>query len=73
MDNDSSVNALARAKEIEAHVRSLMEEQDALLDPIIKDAENKSDEEIETLISEFPSGYHRTELRAILNKRREGL
>ena len=64
---------LLRAKEIEAEIMRLHDEQDKLLEPMCKEVMGKSYAEIQAFIDELPAGFHRSELRTyLLSKQTDG-
>jgi hypothetical protein len=60
-------DALNRAHAIQAQIDALYEELDAVLAPVCANASTMSYEDLAALINELPRGFHRSELRVILN------
>lgn len=64
---------IIRARQIEKEISQLQEVQDRLLNPICeKVTEFSKIEDVRVLISKLPSGFHRSELRVLLNFLNDG-
>ncbi|SUE95873.1 Uncharacterised protein [Ectopseudomonas mendocina] len=61
---------LDQAHKIELLIQQLNLAQDDLLKPLAENLVDKPDDELEQLINELPSGFYRTEARAVLNQRK---
>jgi hypothetical protein len=69
MDDSEKQMRINNANALHQAIRVLDEEIDKLLMPVFLDAQTATAEEIKKLIMEFPSGAHRTDLRALLIKK----
>lgn len=61
--------SIAAAHEVQAKIDALYAEIDILLDPVLANAATMTPNELVELIDVLPRGFHRTELRTILNNR----
>lgn len=60
---------LHQARIIDEQIKSLIQRQDALLDPLMADMDKKSIRELVELHAEMPSGFHRSELQNMINRK----
>ncbi|MBI6883072.1 hypothetical protein [Pseudomonas putida] len=61
---------LFQAADLERQIQMLHEKQDALLHPLVQNLNSKSDLELSQLAQELPSGFYRTEVTTLINKRK---
>lgn len=60
---------LYQARIIDEQIKALIQRQDALLDPLMADMDKKSIRELVELHAEMPSGFHRSELQTMINRK----